>query len=69
MKRVLIIAPHCDDEILGAGSTLARHIKEGDEVYSCIVTRAYTPDWTEQQIISREYFGYQRSISVRIAYG
>ena len=54
MKRVLIIAPHCDDEILGAGSTLARHIKEGDEVYSCIVTRAYTPDWTEQQIISRE---------------
>jgi len=53
MKRVLILAPHSDDEILGCGGAIARHIKECDTVYSCIVTQAYTPDWTKKQIIER----------------
>jgi LmbE family N-acetylglucosaminyl deacetylase len=37
MKNVLVIAPHCLDEILGCGGTVARHIKEGDKVNSVIL--------------------------------
>jgi LmbE family N-acetylglucosaminyl deacetylase len=51
--RVLLIAPHPDDEVLGAGGTLAKHSKEKDEVYLCIVTKAYTPDWSKEFIEGR----------------
>jgi LmbE family N-acetylglucosaminyl deacetylase len=46
--KVLIIAPHPDDEVLGCGGAIAKHTKEGDEVYLCIVTKAYLPDWSEE---------------------
>ena len=32
MKRVLVIAPHPDDETLGCGGTLLKHIKNRDKV-------------------------------------
>lgn len=38
MEKVLIVAPHPDDEVLGAGGTLLRHKELGDEIYWCIVT-------------------------------
>lgn len=38
MKKVLVIAPHPDDETLGCGATLLRHIAEGDEVSWLVVT-------------------------------
>ena len=31
--NVLVLAPHNDDEILGVGGTIKRHINNGDEVY------------------------------------
>lgn len=39
MKRVLVLAPHPDDEVLGVGGTMARLVDEGHEVYVAIVTR------------------------------
>ncbi len=36
-KVVLVLAAHLDDEVLGAGGTIARHIAEGDDVYIHIV--------------------------------
>lgn len=39
MSRVLIVAAHPDDEILGCGGTMARHARLGDELYVAIVTR------------------------------
>lgn len=35
--NVLVISAHPDDEILGAGGTLAKHVKNGDTVYACIL--------------------------------
>ena len=36
--RVLVFAPHNDDEVLGVGGTIAKYSKEGHEVYVCEVT-------------------------------
>lgn len=37
MNTVLVIAAHPDDEILGVGATLARHVAEGDDVHALIL--------------------------------
>lgn len=43
MKKILVIAPHPDDEILGCGGTMIKNIKAGNEVYVCIVTKGCPP--------------------------
>lgn len=50
-RRVLVIAPHPDDETIGAGGALARHIALGDELFWCIVTQGYSPPWSEESLI------------------
>jgi N-acetylglucosamine malate deacetylase 1 len=39
MKRILVIAPHPDDEVIGCGGTIASYCKQGSEVHVLIVTR------------------------------
>ena len=39
MSSVLVVAPHPDDETLGCGGTLLRHIAEGDQVHWLIMTK------------------------------
>lgn len=41
-KKVLIIAAHPDDEVLGCGGTAARLVKEGHEVYTAILGEGIT---------------------------
>lgn len=50
MKKILVVAPHADDEILGAGGIIARNIAEGNEVYVCIVTRGKEPMFSEKLV-------------------
>jgi LmbE family N-acetylglucosaminyl deacetylase len=51
--RILVIAPHPDDEVLGCGGAIVLHKKRQDEIYLCIITKAYTPDWSEAFIKNR----------------
>ncbi|MBM7571337.1 PIG-L deacetylase family protein [Aquibacillus albus] len=37
-KRVLILAPHMDDETIGPGGTIKRHADEGAEVHCVFIT-------------------------------
>lgn len=53
-KKILIIAPHPDDEVLGCGGIIKKYTKNGYEVYLCIVTRAYTPEWSKEYINNKE---------------
>lgn len=43
--RVLVIAPHNDDEVLGVGGTIAKHVANGDEVTVCEVTSGDKELW------------------------
>lgn len=40
--RVLILAAHPDDEVLGAGGTIARHVREGDQVHIAVLCEGAT---------------------------
>lgn len=37
-KKILVIAPHNDDETIGVGATIAKHIASGDEVFVATCT-------------------------------
>jgi N-acetylglucosamine malate deacetylase 1 len=52
--RVLVISAHPDDETIGAGGTIARHVASGDEVSWCIVTQAYSPPWSEEALAAAQ---------------
>ena len=48
--KVLVLAPHPDDEILGVGGTIARMAKTGHEVYVCVVTKGQEPLFSVQYV-------------------
>jgi LmbE family N-acetylglucosaminyl deacetylase len=50
MKKILIVAPHPDDEVLGAGGFIAKQSEEGNQVYVLIVSGHLPP------LYSREVF-------------
>ena len=55
MKVVVVVAPHPDDETLGCGGALLRHVKEGDFVHWLIATRmTEEAGFTSQKISERK---------------
>jgi len=42
--RILVFAPHNDDEVLGAGGTIARYAREGHEVCVCVAANGAGED-------------------------
>ncbi len=45
VRRILAIAVHPDDETLGCGGTLLKHVAQGDELHWLIATQAHEPQW------------------------
>lgn len=42
LRRVMVVAPHLDDEVLGCGASIFRHVQDGDQVSVCfIANRVY----------------------------
>ncbi|MGL5873564.1 MAG: PIG-L deacetylase family protein [Xenococcaceae cyanobacterium] len=66
-NKILVIAPHPDDEVLGVGGTIARLTNEGNEVYVAIVTKACPPDFSEEdgEIDRREAIAAHRVLGVK----
>lgn len=52
--KVLVIAPHPDDETLGCGGTLLKHLAAGDSVAWLIVTRGHEPHWSNEILDAKE---------------
>ncbi|MBX2820332.1 MAG: PIG-L family deacetylase [Rhodothermaceae bacterium] len=52
-KRILFIAPHPDDETLGCGGAIQRHLEDGDTIYWLIITKAYEEDGFSKEKIDR----------------
>lgn len=54
MKKILVFAPHPDDEVLGCGGTMMEHIKAGNEVYVCIITRGFPPMFSNEKTLRNQ---------------
>ena len=50
MSNVLVIAPHPDDEVLGVGGTILRHLDIGDAVHVVICTRGEESRFGNEQV-------------------
>jgi LmbE family N-acetylglucosaminyl deacetylase len=50
VKKVLVVAPHPDDEILGCGGTIKRLVSHGIEVNVLVVTRGKEGMYSEEKI-------------------
>lgn len=48
--KVLIISVHPDDETLGCGGTILKHLAAGDELHWLIATQAHEPQWSRETI-------------------
>ena len=53
-KKILIVAAHPDDEVLGCFGTVARLIQEGYEAYTLILGEGKTSRDEERQVANRE---------------
>jgi LmbE family N-acetylglucosaminyl deacetylase len=48
--KVLVIAPHMDDEVLGCGGTIAKHVECGDNVFVCFIAhRVYNHQFNDER--------------------
>lgn len=61
--KVLIFAPHPDDEILGCGGVIAKYIENDDEVYVCVCTHSLD----EKYIILNEEYATNVHKSIGVA--
>lgn len=49
MSKVLVIAAHPDDEILGVGATIRKHIKNKDECYAIVLGEGITSRYINEE--------------------
>lgn len=50
MSNVLVIVAHPDDEILGVGATIAKHVGNGDECFALILGEGMTSRYANREL-------------------
>lgn len=64
--KILVIAPHTDDEVLGVGGTIARLAAEGAEVNVAIITQGYSTQEIEsdrrEALLAHKLLGVKQTI-------
>lgn len=65
-RSILVVAPHPDDETLGCGGTLLRHIASGDKVFWLIVTDMRAEHGFMAEVVNQRQTEIQK---VAAAYG
>ncbi|KJU81359.1 N-acetylglucosaminylphosphatidylinositol deacetylase [Candidatus Magnetobacterium bavaricum] len=54
-QRVLVVAPHPDDETLGCGGTLLKHKTRGDDIFCLFITNVFVCDgYSEETVACRQ---------------
>lgn len=53
-RKILVVAAHPDDEVLGGGGTIAKHTLEGDEVYLLILGEGVTSRYSQREKAKEE---------------
>ena len=67
-KRVLVVAPHPDDETLGVGGTIAKYSAQGDEVFVLMVSGHLPPIYSRkayEETVSEAYSAFSVLVVTR----
>lgn len=49
--KILVIAPHPDDEIIGVGATIVKYVAQGHIIYVCVTTKGSMPLFEQQKVM------------------
>lgn len=67
--RVLVVVPHCDDEVLGFGGAIQKHKKRGDHVTVLFLRQSHNARTRTQDSVApkaQKILGYDQSIYLGI---
>lgn len=49
--KVLVIATHLDDEVIGCGGAIAKHVNDGDNVYVCFICGGTSVRYPDKELV------------------
>lgn len=55
MSKILVVAAHPDDEILGVGGSIARSVREGNKAYALILGEGQTSRWETREQAEKNF--------------
>lgn len=53
-RKILVVAAHPDDAVLGVGGTIAKHAVHGDEIYCLILGEGMTSRYSQREEVKEE---------------
>lgn len=75
-EKILVVAPHPDDETLGCGGTLLKHKKNGDRIFWLIITNIHIKNGWSNEIVQEsqkeveqvsKMYGFEKALQLDFA--